>query len=73
MSRNNDYTTGNFENYLHHQNYSKLIGIDLSRLLNTSTPQQIIDLTGISEEDDSAAMFSIHEKQQKTILNFCLY
>ena len=31
ISRNNDYTTGNLLDYLYHQNYSKLIGIDLSR------------------------------------------
>ena len=28
MSRNDDYTTGNLMDYLHHQNYCKLIGID---------------------------------------------
>ena len=31
MSGNYDFTTGNSEDYLHHQNYYKLIGIDLSR------------------------------------------
>ena len=31
MSRNNDYKTGNFLDYSHHQHYYKLIGIDLSR------------------------------------------
>ena len=30
-SRNDDYTTGNLLDYLYHQNYYKLIGIDLSR------------------------------------------
>ena len=38
MSRNNDYTTGNLLDYLYHQNYYKLIGIDLSRQTNTSIP-----------------------------------
>ena len=41
MSRSKDRTTGNFLQYLHHQNYYKLIGIDLSRQKNTSIPQQI--------------------------------
>ena len=41
MSRNDDYTTGNLLRYLHHQNYNKLIGIDLSRKRNTNIPQQI--------------------------------
>ena len=41
MSRNNDYTTGNLLDYLYHQSYYKLIGIDLARQTNTSIPQQI--------------------------------
>ena len=31
MLRNNDYTTGNLLDYLFHQKYYKLIGIDLLR------------------------------------------
>ena len=31
MSINADYTTGNLLDYLYHQNYYKLTGIDLSR------------------------------------------
>ena len=38
MSRNDDYTTGNLLNYLHHKKYYKLIGIDLSIQTNTSIP-----------------------------------
>ena len=71
MSRNNDYTTGNILDYLHHQKYYKLIGIDLSRETNISIPQQI-NFVGKLEEDDGATMFFITEKQQKTILNFSL-
>ena len=71
MSRNDDYTTGNLLDYLYHQKYYKLIGIDLSRQTNTSIPQQI-NFVGKLEEDDGATMFSIAEKQQKTILNFSL-
>ena len=71
MSRNNDYTTGNLLDYLHHQKYYKLIDIDLSRQANTSIPQQI-NFTGKLEEDDGAMMFFIAEKQQKTILNVSL-
>ena len=64
MSKNDDYTTENLLDYLHHQKYYKLIGIDLSRQKNTSIPQQI-SFTGNLEEDDGAAMFFIAEKQQK--------
>ena len=31
MSRNNDYARGNLLDYLYHQNYYKLIGVDLCR------------------------------------------
>ena len=41
MSRNNDYAIGKLLEYLHHQNYYKRIGIDLSRQKNTSISQQI--------------------------------
>ena len=71
MSRNNDYTTGNLLEYFYHQKYYKLISIDLSRQTNTSIPQQI-NFVGKLEEDDSAIMLFIAEKQQKTILNFSL-
>ena len=38
MSRN-DYTPGNLLDYLYHENYYKLIGIDLLRQTSTSIPQ----------------------------------
>ena len=70
MSRNNDYTTGNLLDYLYHQKYYKLIGIDLSRETNTSVTQKI-NFTG-KLEDDGATMVFVSEKQQTTILNFSL-
>ena len=71
MSRNDDYTTGNLLNYLYHQVYYKLIGIDLSRQAYTSISQQI-NFVGKLEEDDGAAIIFVSEKQQKIILNFSL-
>ena len=62
---------GNVLDYFYHQNYYKLIGIDLSRQMNTSIPQQI-NFTGNLEENDDASMFFVAEKQQKTILNVSL-
>ena len=62
MSRNNYYTTGNLLDYLYHQKYYKLIGIDLSRQINMSIPQQI-NFKGKLEEDNGATMFFIVEKQ----------
>ena len=41
MSKNYVYTTGNLLDYLYHQKCYKLIGIDLSRQINTSISEQI--------------------------------
>ena len=71
MSRDNDYTKGNLLDYLHHQKYYKLIGIDLSRQTNTSILPQI-NFTEKLEEDDSVTMFFVSEKQQKAVLNVSL-
>ena len=56
MSRNDDYTTRTLLDYSYHENYYKLIGIDLSRQTNTSIPYQI-NFTGKLEEDDGVKMF----------------
>ena len=69
MPRNDDYTKINLLDFSYSQNYQKLIGIDLSRQINTNIPQQT-NLIGKLEEDDDAIMFFIAEMQQKTILVF---
>ena len=56
MSRNDDYTTENFLDFSYHQNYCKLIAIDLSRQTNMSILQQI-NFTENLEEDDGAIIF----------------
>ena len=61
MSRINDYSTGNLLDYLYHQKYYKLIGIDLSRQTNTSISQQINFVEKL-EEENGATMFFITEK-----------
>ena len=66
MSKNDDYTIGNLLDYLYHQKYYKLIGTDLSRQTNTSSPQQI-NFIGKLEKDDNTT-----QKQQKTVLKFSL-
>ena len=55
MSRNGDYKTGNLLDYWYHQNYYRLIDIDLSRQTNTNIPQQI-NFIGKLKEDDAATM-----------------
>ena len=67
MSRNDDYTTGNLLDYLYHQKYYKLIGIDLSRQTNTSSIPQQINFIGKLEEDDGATMFSFRLKSSKKL------
>ena len=67
MSKNDDYTTGNVLDFSYHQNYYKLIGIDLSRQTNTNISQWI-NFSEKLEKDVGAAMFFIAEKQQKIIL-----
>ena len=64
MSKNDEYTAGNFLDFSFHQNYYKVIDIDLSRQTKLYISQQI-NFTGIFEEDDGAVMFVIAEKQQK--------
>ena len=68
MLRNNDYTRGNILDFSYHQNYHRLIGIDLSRQTNTSIPQQI-NFTRKLKKDGGGTMFFIAKKQQETILS----
>ena len=62
-----DYITGNLLDFSYHQNYYKLIGIDLSRQTNTNISQWI-NFSEKLEKDVGAAMFFIAEKQQKIVL-----
>ena len=71
MSGNDDYKTGNLLDYLYHQNYYKLIGIDLSRQINMTIPQQV-NFIGKLGQDNDTSMFFVAEKQQETMLNFLL-
>ena len=56
MLKNDDSTTGILLDYLYHQKFYRLTGIDLSRQTNTNIPQQI-NFTGKLEEDDGVTMF----------------
>ena len=63
MSRNDDYTTGNLLDFSYHQNYYKLIDIDLSRQTNTSIPQQI-NFVGKLEEDVQQCFLSLKSRKK---------
>ena len=71
MSNKDVYTTGNLLDSLYHQNYYKLICINLSGQTNTSIPQQI-SLTEKLEKDNEATMVFITEKKMKTVLKLSL-
>ena len=71
ISKNDDYAIGNLLDFSYHQNYYKLIGIDLWRQTNMNIPQQT-NYIGKLEKDEGATIFFIAEKQQKAILNFSL-
>ena len=58
MSRKDGYRTENLLDFLYHQNYYKLIGIDLSRQTNASLSQQI-NFTEKLEEDDGTMFLSL--------------
>ena len=66
MSRSNDLL-----DFLYHQNYYNLIGICLSRQINTSIPQKI-NLIGKLEQDNGATIFLLGGKQKHNILHFSL-
>ena len=71
MLRNYGCSKRSILDYSDHQNYYELSGVDLSRQINTSIPQQI-NFVGKLEEDDGASKMFMAEKQQKTVLSFSL-
>ena len=69
MLTNDNYTTRYLLDYLYHQKYYKLIGIDLSRQTNTNISQKIHLLRKL-EEDDGATMFFRIIQKQKQVYGF---
>ena len=53
MQRNDDYTTGSVSDIFYYQTFYKLIGIDLSRPINTSISHQINFTGKLNETGDS--------------------
>ena len=69
MLKNDNYTTRYLLDYLYHQKYYKLVGIDLSRQTNTNISQKI-NLLRKLEEDDGATMFFRIIQKQKQVYGF---
>ena len=63
---NDNSTIGNLLDYLCHQSYYELIGIDLSRQTYTSIPQQI-NFIGKLEEDHGAEQCFLLLKSNKKL------
>ena len=64
MLKNDNYTTRYLLDYLYHQKYYKLIGIDLSRQTNTNISQKINLLRKLEEDDGATMFFRIIQKQK---------
>ena len=65
MLKNDNYTTRYLLDYLYHQKYQKLIGIDLSRQTNTNISQKINLLRKLEEDDGATMFFRIIQKQKQ--------
>ena len=71
MSINNNYTNGNLFDYEYFSKHYKLIGIDLSKQIESEDPvlKQQINFIGKIEEDE-ATMSLIIEKPEETNFGF---
>ena len=65
MLKNDNYTTRYLLDYLYHQKYYKLIGIDLSRQTNANISQKINLLRKLEEDDGATMFFRIIQKQKQ--------
>ena len=65
MLKNDNYTTRYLLDYLYHQKYYKLVGIDLSRQTNTNISQKINLLRKLEEDDGATMFFRIIQKQKQ--------
>ena len=71
ISRNNEYTTGNFLDYDYFKKYYKLIAIDLSKQQVLEENEDLIQqINFIGRLTEPANVFIIIEKKEKTILEF---
>ena len=66
MSRNNDYTTGDFLDFAYFKESYTLIAIDLSKQTKLKDPQQISFIGKLENQAHGATMFFIIEKSEET-------
>ena len=71
ISRNNEYTTGNFLDYDYFKKYYKLIAIDLSKPQVLQENEDLIQqINFIGRLEEEANVFIIIVKKEHTILEF---
>ena len=71
ISRNNEYTTGNFLDYDYFKNYYKLMTIDLSKQQVLQENEDLIQqINFIGRLEQASHVFIIIEKKENTILEF---
>ena len=71
ISRNNEFTTGNFLDYDYFRKYYKLIAIDSSKQQVLQENEDLIQQINFIEKSEEAAnVFIIIEKKENTILEF---
>ena len=66
MSRNNDYTTGNFLDFAYFKENYRLTATDLSKQTKLKDPQQISFNGKLKVQNIRATMFFIMEKSEET-------
>ena len=71
MSRNDDYTTGNYLDYEYFSKHYRLIAIDLSKKMELETDlKQQINFIGRLERNEGATIFFIIEEREETAFDF---
>ena len=70
MSRNNDYTTGNFLDFVCFKENYRLVAIDLSKQTKSKDPQQINFIGKHEGQNNESKMFFITEISEETTFEF---
>ena len=69
MSNNNDYATGNLQDFVYYKKHYKLIAFDLSKQTELKDPQEI-NFIGKFLKNTGATMFFTIGKSEETTFNF---
>ena len=72
MGRNNDYTTGNLQDFEYFSKHYKLITIDLRKQieLENSDLKQQFNFIGRLERNEGATTFFVTEKSEETTFEY---